>query len=145
MRECTHFDIEELVSEAVFRKYGIRAWAFFDPRLLVTIDWLRENIGKPIIINNWVWSGDLSQRGLRENTCAIVVEKTEGDIIYLSGHVLGMAVDFDVEGMTSEEVRKWIIEHQDELPFPVRLEKGVSWCHLGVDVIGNNKVELFKP
>lgn len=144
MRTCEHFDIEELVSPEVFKKYGVKAWMFFDPRLLITIDWIRKELGLPMIINNWVWGGPFTQRGLRENTSRIVAEKTEAGKIYLSGHVLAMAVDFDVEGMEAEDVRQWLVERQYDLPFPIRLETGVSWCHL--DVMGTGvKVYLFKP
>ena len=48
------FDIKELVSPYVYRKYGERAWAFFDPRLITTIDWFREEIDKAIYINTWI-------------------------------------------------------------------------------------------
>jgi hypothetical protein len=66
--------------------------------------------------------------------------------IYLSGHVLGMAVDFDVKGMKAKDVRLWLIEHKSELPYKIRLEKNVNWVHLDVeDEPDNNKVYLFNP
>jgi hypothetical protein len=45
--------------------------------------------------------------------------------------------------MTAEEVRQWIIEHAEELPYPVRLERGVSWVHMDTRVCSYEKVELF--
>lgn len=130
MYKCKYFKIEELVSKAVLNKYGDHSWSFIDVRLLKTLDFLREQLDKSITINNWKWGGHLSQRGLRENTCEIVKKKTSLNRIYLSGHVQGIAADFDVKGMSAEEVRQWIIKNQDSLPYSVRLEGKVSWVHL---------------
>jgi len=141
MKKCKHFKIYELVSKQVYEKYGETSWQFFDPRLLMTIDWIRERLNKSITINNWEWGGGFSQRGLRENTSEIVRDKTNRDLIYLSGHVLGMAVDFDVEGMTAQEVRDWLEENKDELPYAIRLEKDVIWVHLDVRDTG---VKIYK-
>ena len=138
-----YFQIEELVSKAVFIKYGETSWQFFDPRLIETIDWIKENLNRTIVINNWLWGRHLEQRGLRENTSNIVVSKTEHGVIYLSGHVLGMAVDFDVTGITAQEVREWLYYNRYLLPHPIRLEKNVSWVHLGVDNISNEIIEYF--
>jgi hypothetical protein len=66
--------------------------------------------------------------------------------LYISAHVLGKAADFDVEGLTAEEVRGWIKSNHLLFPYKVRLESGVSWVHL--DIISedkNSKVYVFKP
>jgi hypothetical protein len=142
--KCNFFDLEELVSEQVYNKYGQMSWQFFDPRILITIDWIREKLNRAVTINNWVWGGNLDERGLRENTSPIVYDRTMNDVIYLSGHVLGMAIDFDVEGMSADEVRKWLILNQKELPYPIRIEAGVSWNHIDVMNISGNKIYIFK-
>ena len=104
-----YFKIEELVSKQVLWKYGEeRSWLFFDPRLLELLLWVRVTLNKPITVNNWSFGGAFSQRGLRENTCNIVKSKVLNNQTYLSAHVLGMAVDFDVKGMTAQEVRDWL-------------------------------------
>jgi hypothetical protein len=144
MYKCKYFQIEELVSKAVLDKYGELAWSFIDVRLLKTLDFLREQLDRSITINNWKWGGRLSQRCLRENTCEIVRKKTSLNQIYISGHVQGIAADFDVKGMTSVEVRLWIIENQESLPYPVRLEGEVSWIHIDMRET-NNQVYIFNP
>ena len=88
----------------------------------------------------------MQQRGLRHNKSVMVRRK---DSIYLSAHMFGKAVDFDVQGMDATEVRAWIIKNANLLPCKVRLEnkkkgKPISWVHL--DVIQeeqNPKVYLF--
>lgn len=138
-----YFDIKELVCPHVYEIWGESAWQFLDKRLLENLDWLREKLGKPIVVNNWAKGGEYSQRGLRCNTCILVIEKTDLRKVYLSAHIQGKAVDFNVVGMTAEEVRQWIIDHADELPHPCRLERDVSWVHLDTRCNSYEKVELF--
>lgn len=138
-----YFGIKELVCPHVYEVWGENSWQFLDKKLLETLDWLRENLGKPIVINNWAKGGQYSQRGLRCTRCILVIEKVDLMKVYLSAHIQGQAADFNVVGMTSEEVRQWIIDHADELPHPVRLERDVSWVHCDTRCNSYEKVELF--
>ncbi len=136
------FKIEELVSKQVHKKYGEAAWKFMCPRLLHTMLVIRKEIDKSITVNNWHRGGSSQQRGLRENTCDMVSKKTKSNRLYLSAHTLGKALDFDVKGMTAVEVRDWIEENQDILPYKIRLEnnmkgKPISWVH--IDMIWEKK------
>lgn len=133
----------ELVCPHVYEIWGESAWQFLDKRLLENLEWVREKLGKPIVVNNWAQGGQYSQRGLRCNTCILVIEKTDLRKVYLSEHIFGQAVDFHVVGMTAEEVRQWIIDHAYELPHPCRLERDVNWVHFGVRNCSCEKVELF--
>ena len=58
-----YFSIDELVCEDVYNTYGETAWQFFDIRLLVMLDTIRDRIGKPIFVNDWQIHGQYSQRG----------------------------------------------------------------------------------
>ncbi len=49
-----------------------------------------------------------------------------------------------MEGMTASEVRIWLKQHEDRLPYPVRLEDGVDWVHLDCRNAGV-KVYIFNP
>lgn len=127
-----YFDIRELVDETTFKAHGESSWKFFDFRLLETMLFVREELGKPITINNWHVGGSFDERGLRTNLSPLVKGKTN---LYLSAHILGKAVDFDVKGMSAENVRKWLKENEDSLPYKIRLEhnmkgKPISWVHL---------------
>lgn len=144
-----YFCIEEFVSKKVYKKHGERAWKFICPRLLRTILLIRKKIDKPITINNWKWGGKFSQRGLRSNLSAIFMSKFRKGHMYLSAHVTGRAIDFDVEGMTATEVRQWLKGIHKELPYKIRLEnkmngKQISWVHLDLYWEHKNpKVYLF--
>ena len=144
-----YFNIKELVSEKVYNKYGERAWQFFCPRLLHTLVIIRENIGKPITVNTWHNGGSFSQRGLRSNLGAIFLSKFKKGSMYLSAHVMGKGVDFDVKGMTAVQVREWILKNESLFPYKIRLEnkmkgKPISWVHLDVFYnVNNPHIYLF--
>lgn len=134
-----YFGLSEVVSPAVIKKRGDKAWAIFDTRLLDVMVWVREGIGKPITINY----GTSIQRGFRENTCPMVADYTKKGTMYVSAHVLGKGFDFDVKGMKAEEVRNWIRKHIDDCPWPIRLEKAASWVHIDTMNVGDIKLEEF--
>lgn len=136
-----HFGIKELVCPHVYEKWGEKAWQFLDDRLLANLEYIREGIGKPIVVNNWAKGGQYSQRGLRCNCCILVIEKTDLRKVYLSQHIFGKAVDFNVVGMTAEEVRQWIKAHAKELPYSCRVEELVDWCHL--DTMNNSATKVL--
>lgn len=146
-----YFTIEEFVDETTFNVHGERAWKFLDTNMLWFVLIVRENIGRPMTINNWKWGGKFSQRGLRTNICSIVRKKTKALNLYLSAHLLGKGVDFDVKGMKAEEVREWIQEKEYLFPFKIRLEwkfnktgKPITWVHGDVfDEDKNPKIYLF--
>jgi hypothetical protein len=73
--------------------------------------------------------GSQLQRGLRCNRCGLVAQK---DAVYLSSHVLGKAGDFTVQGMTAQEARSRIRNSANLLPYPLRMEGGVTWLHIDV-------------
>jgi hypothetical protein len=139
-----YFDIKELVSEQVYKKYKERAWSFFSIELLETLLVLRRDILQcPMIINNWFNKGSYSQRGLRCNMDPIVKEKT---VIYLGAHCLGQGLDFHTNKYSPSECRKIIKEKQDLLPYAIRLEDDKSaptWVHFDVCNITEDKVVEF--
>lgn len=139
-----YFGIKELVCPHVYELHGESAWQFLDDRMLANLEFIREGIGKPIIVNNWAKGGQYSQRGLRCCVCALVREKSMLEKPYLSDHVLARGVDFNVQGMTAQEVRDWLELHKEELPYNVRIEKGVNWVHLGNGLLGQTeKISYF--
>jgi len=137
------FDIRELVCDHVYERHGESAWRLFDPRLLEVMLWLRKRINRQITVNSR--SRGLTQRGIRCNKCSLVVDKSAKGILYVSPHILAAGVDFDIEGMLAQEARDWLEKNKALLPHPIRLEAGVSWVHLDVLVISENKITYFNP
>lgn len=118
-----YFDIEELVCDHVFAKWGESAWMFLDTDYLHCLLIIRRDILKCAM---WCNSNSAHQRGLRCNRCQLVREK---NVPYLSGHILGRAGDFTVTGYKAEKAREMIKANANLLPCPIRMERGVSWLH----------------
>lgn len=136
-----YFSISELVCQDVYKRFGEQAWDFFDPRLLKVLLWLRESIGKPIMVNH----GSLHERGLRCNLCASVDAKTAKNIPYLSAHIQGEAVDFNVSGQTPAQTRQWIMNNKHRLPINIRIELDTAtWVHIDVRNNTSEKIVTFK-
>lgn len=140
-----YFSIYELVDSATYNVHSDRAWKFFDTNLLIALLIIREGTGRKMTVNNWKWNGTFSQRGLRTNICGIVKGKTLAERLYLSAHVMGKGIDFDVEGIDAESVRNWICEKEHIFGFKIRLEhfnsktgKPIAWVHLDVFEEENN-------
>tara|TARA_R110002074_G_scaffold262405_1_gene434592 strand:+ start:152 stop:562 length:411 start_codon:yes stop_codon:yes gene_type:complete len=134
-----YFRIEEYVDKATYKRYGEKSVWFIDPRLVVLMDTLRELFDSPILINNWLWGGVYQYRGLRPSGTPWYTK--------FSQHSFGRAVDFDVEGFTSEEARLKIIEwHREGLlgDLDITLEGEVSWVHLDVRSHGEGLL-IFYP
>lgn len=141
-----YFKIYELVGKTTYKIHKDRSWKFFSTEALWMLLIIRKNINKPMTINTWFWGGKFSQRGLRSNVQNIFRQMFMSLKLYLSGHVLGEAFDFDVKGMTAPEVRVWIKENQHLFPFKIRLErnkngKPINWVH--ADTIQENHNPLI--
>ena len=126
-----YFDIRELVCQHCYNVFKENAWQFLSTELLSTLYTLRTVVlNKPMNVNNWHKKGSLSQRGLRCNMCNLVNNKTK---IYLSAHIQGKAIDFDVVGLTIEQVKDTIRKNKDKFEYPIRLEANTTtWCHVDV-------------
>lgn len=120
------FDIDELVCDHTYNKFGLQSWNFLDTDFLHCLLVIRRDILKRAM---WCNSRTAHQKGLRCNRCQLVRSKTS---VYLSAHVLGKAGDFTISGMTAEAARQAIKANAHLLPCPIRIEKGVNWLHFDV-------------
>lgn len=141
----SYFDLQELVGPKEYGRDKNLCWRYFRTELLHTLLVVRRDILKtPMTVNNWNAGGSFFQRGFRSNISDIVKKKTIAGDLYISAHALGCAVDFDAKSMSAEEARSKIISNKNLLPYPIRLEKGVTWVHLDTYDSGNgDKVTLF--
>ena len=136
-----YFKIQELVSKKVYDRYGENAWMFIDTKLIKVLDLLREHFNKPITVNNWLWGGNLQQRGLRANKDELVANKKD---YYISQHCLGKAVDFNVKGLSAQEVYDEILRNIEKFYLISRIENikdTPTWVH--IDVANVDKFKIF--
>jgi hypothetical protein len=136
-----YFGIKELVCNHTLAAFGEKSWQFLNTELLETLLVLRRDIFKVATNVNY---GSMTQRGLRCNLCQLVKEKSSKNQIYLSSHCVGGGLDIDFKGFTAEQSREIIRKNADKLPYPVRLEKDVTWVHIDIynDVSGKKIVEF---
>jgi hypothetical protein len=118
---CKHFELYELVDPVTYKRFGDRAWMFFDDETLMMIDGIREYFGVPTTINDWYWGGRFQWSGLRTIDC------TEGS--KWSIHRLAKGFDMKAKGIPAETMRGETMAHQDHdlLRYINRMENGVSW------------------
>ena len=128
------FMIEELVPKNIVEKYGEKAWWFVDEKVISFLDSLRSNLGRSIVVNNYLWGGKNQYRGFRDIKCKIGAKN--------SIHRLGKAADFNVKGITSENVRKYILDNIELYPEVRGIELGVSWVH--VDFRNSDRLIKFR-
>ena len=145
MYKCKHFDIKELVSKAVYYKFGEFAWCFFDEDILKDLDIIRESWGSPLTINNWHSGGQYNESGLRSNVDSIVKNKIAP---YLSGHVLAKAFDIKPQNKKSKEFHTflWNFLKTGKLKAFKRLENGQltpDWIHIDALRTQNGNPEIF--
>ena len=139
--KCKHFTIKELVPPEVLNELGpIKCWELFDDKALIVLDWFREQIGRQITVNDWSWGGQYKYRGYRPKNCKTGAKNSQ--------HKEGAAFDFSVKGWTDEQTEQWIIEHEKELPFRIRIEDNddVSKVHFDTKSHGaTTNYYFFKP
>lgn len=139
--ESKYFTIEELVDEDTYNLLEDEAYKLFDPRLLETIDAIREILDVPLICNNWHWGGSRDLCGYRTAQCCLGAPK--------SYHKKGAAVDLISTRMKAKEMREKLEKYQDTLPYPIRIEKWddngeISWLHVDMGDAKGNKIYFFK-
>lgn len=134
-----YFKLYELLPKELYYDEE-SGWDWIDSRLIATLDWLRKETGVPLIVNNWKWGG-------KRNFCGARIPAS-ADFSYGSRHTLRtdrkvMAADIISTKMSAAQMRNLIRRKKNELPYPVRIERYVSWLHIDVDNPGLVQVYEF--
>jgi len=140
MYKPKHFKIQEFVDPITYDKFGNKSLMFFDEKILIIADNLKEYFDTTITINNWFWNGERKWSGLRTN-------KSDYYSSY-SQHSFGKAIDFQVKNIPTSEVRKTILKHQKKKCFEyiTRMENNTpTWIHVDCANINTNEILLFNP
>ena len=134
MYQPRHFIVQELVPPSVYDRLGDRALILVDERSVITLDVLRDNLGK-CIVNDWCFGGHFEQSGLRTDECP--------EFSPTSQHTFGRAMDSKFEKYSASEVRKFVIDNKELFPFITFIEDDVSWFHF--DVRNCERITLWSP
>ena len=113
-------------------------WNLIDNNLIQSLDKIKEVFNKgSIIINSYMWSGDRNQSGLRTKDSKHYNENSQ--------HSTGKAADMIFSAYTTDEVRDYILSHQDEFPLVGGIELETSWLHVDVRPRKDGRILTFKP
>lgn len=154
MIKSVYFKPYELVDRETFRIFGWTSYRFFDPVLLLTADWLREQLGCPVTINDWYWRSDEDAKNVFEWSGFRTQrwDEVEGRKVYspYSDHALGSALDMKFRDYDANYVRQFIRDNWDRMQDEIdglqslTIEEDVSWLHLATR--NNNKgLNFFIP
>jgi len=142
MKVSNSFHIQEFVPKEIYDKFGEKSIWFVRQDLIELAQFIRDYFGRPMTINNWHKGGKFNERGYR------TPDSTTGS--KYSQHKLSGAIDFNIEGMTSNEVRSLILadskrflshnlttlEHEDYAP---------TWVHADMRTTNLNSILIVKP
>lgn len=137
------FSIEEFVPREIFNLYGVKSTWFINQGVVVSMIYLRKYFDAPITINNWHSGGNFQNRAYRVPNSPVGAK--------FSQHKLAKAIDFNVQGLTSDEVAKKIIDNWDEIRLNVAfttLEDPAftkGWTHLDTRYTFSDKLLIVKP
>lgn len=111
--------------------------SLLNPKLLTTVDEIREVLGVPCTINDYCYGGNRQWCGLRTPECTQGAEHSK--------HRLGEAADLHPVGMTAVEARAKIKAAiaEGKLKDVGGIELDVSWVHVDVRPRINGKVLYF--
>ena len=118
-----YFKIQELVPKEMYERYKDKCWDFLDPRLIESIDIIKERFNKGTIqINNWLWNGNRNWSGIRTPDSPYYSPS--------SMHSWGRAVDMIFSDYDPNEVRQDIIDNPEIYAHIKGLELDISWVHI---------------
>ncbi len=148
MYKCKYFKGKELVSPEVYKIYGENVLKFISKDILIFLDLLREDLGVPILVNRP--NVGITQRGLRTTIDSLVKEKVQNNKLYLSAHVLGRGVDFEVPSMDMKKVYERIINNPKRYTMITRIEDPNitlprGYIHVDNIETGKSGIYIFKP
>ena len=136
MKVSKNFVIQEFVDSQTYNKFKNRSIWFIDNRIFNIVQYLRDTFGS-ITINDWTFGNHNEWRGLR----------TIDSVYYnkYSQHSFGRAVDMIFKEVSADTVRNYILENEDKFrEMGVGgLEKNVSWVHLDLRNVLDDKIFLF--
>jgi hypothetical protein len=148
MKASEHFLVQEFVSPEIFNAQGINPIWFVSKQQIKAAEFIKDYFSTLfkkevfVTINNWHKGGPLKNRGTRAPWT-----ETGGK---LSQHKFMNGFDFNVSGMTSDEVYDHIMANQ--APF---LAAGITtiedkamtqgWTHIDFRITGMDHLFVVKP
>jgi hypothetical protein len=141
-RITDNFHLDEFVHPDYHNKFGANALWFIDHRIITVAQELRDDLGVPITINNYMTGGQYKSSGLRTQGSKIGAKYSQ--------HKYGRAIDCKFGGMTIKEVYDFILHNQDKyfgigLSTIENIEHTPTWLHLDCRLTGLEEFKIVNP
>ena len=137
-----NFYLDEFIPPDIYSERGEKAIALIDHRIVLAAQFLRETIGKPMIINNWWRGGKFTKRGLRR------WNETTG--ARWSQHKYGRGFDFHISGMTPSQIHSIILQNEEMLinhqliTVLEDVRDTASWVHCDCRFTNSEKIVIVR-
>lgn len=110
-----HFYLDEIFNKNICDTYGIKALELIHPNYLQSIDLLRQKVGKPCYINNWIHGGIFDDCGFRETSCKEGAKlSAHKPINFHNKKLVGMAADVHSVKMSGNDLYKVLVANAKE-------------------------------
>lgn len=104
MKISPNFDLREFVPTQIWKNFDAKAVWFINKDIVQAAELLRAITGKQIIVNDWLFGGNMNYCGYRPPDCTIGA--------FYSQHKLGNAADLHIAGWTGEQMAKVVLDNQ---------------------------------
>jgi hypothetical protein len=142
MKISEHFDIREFVPPSLWNEKKEKCIEYIDPAIISIAEFYRDFFKSKVIVNDWLFGGQLTLRGWRPQDCKIGAK--------FSQHKLGKAFDCHFDTISHIDAYKKILA--DPKPF---MEKGLTtlenieftktWLHSDVRKTGYKGILIVNP
>lgn len=152
--EQSHFLIQEFVPKRVYEFFGNNSIWCLDPMIIKLAEFTRLYFNKSMTINNWNTGGKFQYRCFRPDVY-YYEKQTDGSYKDVkkgkySQHRYGRAIDYNISGVTPDDIRSEILKNQD-----MWLDAGLTtiedgayaptWMHGDIRYTGMDKILIVKP
>jgi len=132
-----YFEIHELMPKKLFEEVKEEVlWRMVPEQLIDNIDRLKEMFNEgSMTINDYYWDGQREWSGLRTKDSKLY---SEGSMHSVMGATDSVWSDYSVD-----EIRMYIMNHQDKFPGIRRIEGEVNWLHQDIKETGRRRIYVF--
>lgn len=122
-----YFIVQEFINPTTYERLGDDSINLIDSKLIDIAEFIREDIGLPITINNWHNGGQYEESGLRDKDSTTGAPK--------STHKLGKGIDLKIKGYSGKEWYNYVKANSKQL-YDLGLRRiedksiATTWCHM---------------
>lgn len=132
-----YFIVQEFINPVTYKAEGDKSIERIDPNLIIIADFVREDIGLPVTINNWHTGGQYKESGLRDPDSKTGAPK--------STHKTGKGMDVKISTFDGDDWYGYVKKNAKKL-YELGLRRiedksiATTWCHMDTKEHGEKGV-----